>query len=191
MTQQLATDKQVQYLASLWETIARGAIAQDGDNGPEYALVMRERADDLLTGRVVLGKREASEMIETAKTAAAGYRIVRNANAVPRVTEGLYIVQDTIYKVVLSARGNLYAKRLVPSGRRGRFEYAPNALSQLSPENALTAELAAEYGRKMREGGEGDGVLRVYCACCGAELDTEESRERGIGPVCYRQNFCR
>ena len=69
-----ATDRQVQYLASLWEQIARGVIAQDNDNGPEAALVFRERADDLLTGRISLNKAQASSLIESAKTTAASYR---------------------------------------------------------------------------------------------------------------------
>lgn len=189
MTTAPATERQIQYLASLWEQIARGTIAQDPENGPEAALVLRERADDLLTGRVTLTKRVASSLIEAAKTTAAGYRrsVSTTRTAAPSVSTGLYILQDTIYKVVLSARGNLYAKRLIPGGSRGRFEYAPNVVNTLTPEDALTPERAAEWGRIQREGY--DGAIRVYCACCGAELDNEESRERGIGPVCFRRTW--
>ena len=65
--------------------------------------------------------------------------------------------------------------------------YAAGAIRTLTPEDALTAERAAEWGRQARSGH--DGAIRVYCACCGAELDNEESRDRGIGPVCYRRYF--
>jgi hypothetical protein len=187
-----ATDRQVQYLASLWEQIARGAIAQDRDNGPEAALVFRERADDLLTGRISLNKAQASSLIESAKNTISHYRrqvaTTSNASApISQIGAGLYIKDDTIYKVILSNQGRLYAKRLVPGGSRGRFEYAAGAIRTLTPEDALTAERAAEWGRQARPGH--DGAIRVYCACCGAELDNEESRDRGIGPVCYRRYF--
>lgn len=187
MTTAPATERQISYLASLWEQIAKGEIATDRDNGPESALVWRERVDDLLTGRRTLTKREASTLIDTAKTQAATYRNQRAtvAPAPTQIGEGLYIVDDTIYKVVRSARGNLYAKRLVPGGSRGRFEFAPGVVARLTPADALTPERAAAWGRQERAGY--DGAIRVYCACCGAELDTQESRDRGIGPVCYRR----
>ena len=191
-TPNLATDRQVQYLASLWEQVARGAIAQDRDNGPEAALVLRERADDLLTGRLSLSKREASGLIESAKNTISHYRrqVSTTSDVVAPISQvgaGLYIKDDTIYKVILSNQGRLYAKRLVPGGSRGRFEYAAGAIRTLTPEDALTAERAAEWGRQARKGH--DGSIQVYCACCGAELDNDESRDRGIGPVCYRRYF--
>ncbi len=191
-TPNLATDRQVQYLASLWEQVARGAIAQDRDNGPEAALVLRERADDLLTGRLSLSKREASGLIESAKNTISHYRrqVSTTSDVVAPISQvgaGLYIKDDTIYKVILSNQGRLYAKRLVPGGSRGRFEYAAGAIRTLTPEDALTAERAAEWGRQVRKGH--DGSIQVYCACCGAELDNDESRDRGIGPVCYRRYF--
>ena len=191
-TPNLATDRQVQYLASLWEQVARGAIAHDPDNGPEAALVLRERADDLLTGRLSLSKREASGLIESAKNTISHYRrqVSTTSDVVAPISQvgaGRYIKDDTIYKVILSGQGRLYAKRLVPGGSRGRFEYAAGVIRTLTPEDALTAERAAEWGRQVRKGH--DGSIQVYCACCGAELDNDESRDRGIGPVCYRRYF--
>lgn len=189
-TSTLATDRQIQYLASLWEQIARGVIASDPENGPEAALALRENADDLLTGRATLTKSEASNLITRAKANASQYRrevptSSRTTAPATTVGPGLYIQQDTIYKVVLSARDRLYAKRLVPGGTRGRWEFAPGKVASLSPADALTPERAAEWGRIQRPGH--DGSIDVYCAVCGAELNNQESRDRGIGPVCYRR----
>lgn len=183
-----ATERQVAFLTSLLEQKARRVQQIDPENGPEAALATREWVDDLLTGREVLSKPNASKAIDKVKAWLA-------ANAAPAVAaprsgvvgEGLYIREDTVWKVVRSARGNLYAKRLVPGGRRGRWEYAAGAVRDITPADVLTPEKAAEYGRRERIGH--DGEFRVYCACCGAELDTQESRDRGIGPVCYARQF--
>jgi hypothetical protein len=167
-----ATDKQVAYLLSLWEAIAHPA----------------HEVEAVRNGTLTLGRREASDLIEEAKTRKT---LTRRATAAPAVTQGLYITGDAqsakVHKVVLSARGNLYAKTLTPGGGRGRWEYAPGIVNTLTPEDALTPAKAAEYGKTQREGW--DGSILVYCACCGAELDNEESRDRGIGPVCFRKYF--
>ena len=167
-----ATDRQIAYLLSLWESVGHPA----------------DEVDAVRNGTRVIGKREASELIDRAKAAKL---LARPTPTAPAVGEGLYITGDgqhaQIHKVVLSARGNLYAKTLAPGGSRGRWAYAPGVVATLTPENALTPERAAEYGKTAREGW--DGSLQVYCACCGAELDNPESRERGIGPVCFRRYF--
>jgi hypothetical protein len=62
-----ATPRQIQYLTSLMEDRARVEIALDRDNGPETAMVLRERVADILDGRITLGKFEASAMIDVAK----------------------------------------------------------------------------------------------------------------------------
>ena len=174
-----ATDKQIAYLVSLWKQII---TAETGLGNEAFAANLTDKAQALLEGNEVLSKRDASAKIDAAKVRIA--QLPRVAAKVS-VTEGLYIKDGDIYKVVLSQRGNLYAKKLVPGGSRGRFEYAPNAISLLTADDALTPERAAEWGRQPRVGH--DGEIRVYCACCGAELDTAESRERGIGPVCFRR----
>ena len=186
-----ATPRQIQFLASLLERKARTVLVLDGDNGGEAALAVREHADDLLTGREVPDKRTASSMISTLK-AWLDENVIDNADG-PRqprrevLSTGMYIRNDVVFRVVRSARGYLYAKRLVPGGARGRFEYDRQAIRFLTPADVLTAEKAAAYGRKARAGY--DGSISVYCACCGIELDTAESRERGIGPVCFSRHF--
>lgn len=180
-----ATERQVSYLVSLWERWADRVQQIDPDNGAEAALVIHEAIADVTEGRRVLSKSDASGLIDSLKAKLAANRVVEAV--VPSVTEGLYLRDDVVFKVVRSQRGNLYAKRLVPGGRRGRFEYAPAAVGQLTAADALTPERAAEWGHQAREGH--DGEIRVYCACCGAELDTQESRDRGIGPVCFDRHF--
>lgn len=188
LTRNPATERQVAFLTSLLEQKARREQQIDPENGPEAALVLREWVDDLITGRDVLSKSDASKAIDKVKAWLAANAAPAAAFRVDAVGEGLYIVEDTVYKVVRSGRGNLYAKRLVPGGRRGRWEYAAGAMRSITPDAVLTPELAAAYGRRERVGH--DGQFRVYCACCGAELDTQESRDRGIGPVCYARQFC-
>jgi hypothetical protein len=181
-----ATERQIAFLTSLLEQESRRYQQIDPDNGPEFALANREWIDDLLTGRYVMAKSDASRSIERVKTWLADNPAPHEARgndrpAVagrPQVTEGLYIKDGTVYRVQRSKTGNLYAKRLVPNGRKGQFVYAPGVTRTLTADDVLTAERAAEFGR-----------VQVFCACCGLELDTEESRARGIGPVCFRRHF--
>lgn len=165
-----ATDKQIAYLVALWESIAHPA--------DDIAAVRN--------GTRILDKREASRLIDEARSAK-----VSAPRATPTVTEGFYATGKgksmAIHKVVLSRQGRPYAKTLMPGGKKGRWTYAPGLVGTLTADDVLTPERAAEYGQTEREGW--DGSLFVYCACCGAELDNAESRDRGIGPVCFRKYF--
>lgn len=174
-----ATERQIAFLTSLLEQQSRRYQQIDPDNGPEFALANSEWADDLLTGRAVLSKSDASKSIDRLKTwlAENPAPFAEKAQA-PQVTEGLYIRDGVVYRVQRSQKGHLYAKRLEPVGRKGRFVYAAGAMAKITPDDVLTVERAAEFGR-----------IQVFCACCGLELDTEESRARGIGPVCFRRHF--
>lgn len=91
------------------------------------------------------------------------------------VTEGYYLQEDTVYKVVKAkSTGNLYAKALHTSDYgRASWDYAPGAMRHLRGAARLTLEQAAEMGTRC-------GV----CVVCGATLTDPESVERGIGPVC-------
>lgn len=183
-----ATEKQIAFLTSLLERQNRVYAQIDPDNAGEFALANREFIDDLRERRTILSKRDASIAIDRAQAWLTQHK-VPVAVRVAEITEGLYLKDDEILKVKRSARGNLYAKRLIPGGTRGQFVYAPGVVRALTPADALTPERAAAWGKVQRIGH--DGALRVYCACCGAELDTKESRERGIGPVCYVKHFGR
>jgi hypothetical protein len=89
---------------------------------------------------------------------------------------GIYFKDGTVYKVVRAVYGSrkMYAKRLVPvEGARGRFEYAPGAVRELTPADRMTIEQGREYG-----------ALYGMCANCGAVLTAEDSIEAGMGPIC-------
>lgn len=90
---------------------------------------------------------------------------------VPQITEGMYVHDGRIYKVqhAVHGSGRLYAKELTESG----FEFAKGMVYKLSPEEKMTLEQAAEYGR-----------LYGVCCVCGATLTDEDSIAAGIGPVC-------
>lgn len=87
------------------------------------------------------------------------------------LTEGMYKVGDTVYKVQVAVHGSghLYAKRL----EGGRFEYAPGMMKRLRPEDKMTLEEAKAWG-----------VLYGTCCVCGRTLTDEDSIAAGIGPVC-------
>lgn len=94
----------------------------------------------------------------------------------PVTEDGMYRMADgTIAKVqyAVNGSGNLYAKRLVISEDHGSFEYAPGLIRQLSADDRMTVEEAAEFGR-----------LYGWCCVCGRTLTDEKSIAAGIGPVC-------
>jgi hypothetical protein len=88
---------------------------------------------------------------------------------------GFHAFDGSVYKVVESKTGNLYAKVLVPSGtdKRGSWEYAAGAVRNLSADTKMSADDAAAFGHEH-------GI----CAICGALLTNPESIARGIGPIC-------
>jgi hypothetical protein len=65
--------------------------------------------------------------------------------------------------------GRLYAKVL----RGGRFVFAPGKIYELKPENRMTLDDAAAFGK-----------LYGQCCVCGRTLTDEVSIANGIGPVC-------
>lgn len=92
-----------------------------------------------------------------------------------KMKEGFYLHGKTVYKVVPSQNGRLYAKVLDGSS----FRYAPGAMTFLKPEERMTREMAEQYGKTTGQ-----------CAICGRVLTNEESIERGIGPICAEKvNF--
>lgn len=87
------------------------------------------------------------------------------------VGEGMYNVDGEIFKVqrAVHGSGHLYAKRLV----EGRFEYAPGALTALTPDDKMSLEQAKEFGK-----------LYGFCCVCSRTLTDEGSIAAGIGPIC-------
>ncbi|MGE2692218.1 DUF6011 domain-containing protein [Mycolicibacterium pulveris] len=87
-------------------------------------------------------------------------------------TPGFYWGDDGIYKVRISKAGHWYAMRAVPNpnGHRVGWHYVGQRVHLNEP---MTA---AEAGR-----------FTCHCMVCGSRLDTPESRERGMGPICAKR----
>lgn len=111
---------------------------------------------------------------------ADGECVEATAKAAPtaQVTEdGMYQNPDTleVYKVQVAhhGSGNLYAKRLVVTDGKGRFEYAPGAIKTIDPAWKMDLNQATAFGQ-----------LYGICCNCAAVLTDEKSIAAGIGPVC-------
>ncbi len=99
--------------------------------------------------------------------------------------DGMYKLGETIYKVqhAVHGSGKQYAKALVRGERWAKdgdgkevcwnFEYAPGAISKLSPADRMTLDEAKAFG-----------ALYGTCCVCGRTLTDEVSIAAGIGPVC-------
>lgn len=99
------------------------------------------------------------------------------------ITEGMYKVGETIYKVVRAVNGSgfLYVKKLVhKSGSRGSFQRVCEGGMKL---------LEAEGVRLSEEEAKQFGKLYGFCCCCGRMLTDEESIRLGIGPVCKQKYY--
>lgn len=119
-----------------------------------------------------LTKRGASALIDELKAMRPAPRPVVAAAPTAEVTDGIYLVDGTVYKVQYAREsGRPYAKEL--SKETGKFDYAPGALRRIRPEHKMTLEQAKEYG-----------ALYGTCCQCGRTLTNEVSIEAGIGPIC-------
>jgi hypothetical protein len=84
--------------------------------------------------------------------------------------EGMYRMNDEIFKVYRTQAGHLATKQLI----EGCFEYTGRKpLHSLTAEHRMTLVEAQEYGR-----------ITGICCNCGRKLTNEESIEAGIGPIC-------
>lgn len=117
-----------------------------------------------------LSAHDASRAIETATKCA----FVKSS---PTAEKGYYLVDGDVFVVMASKEtGKLYAKKLVISGKKGSWVYAPGMIYKLKPEQKLTLEEAAKIGHAT-------GV----CAICGRTLSDEKSVAQGVGPVCIKR----
>lgn len=93
----------------------------------------------------------------------------------PELEAGIYYKDGVVYKVqkALYGSGAMYAKKLVINNGEGRFIYDPGAIMNLTPQDIMTLEQAASFGK-----------IYGICGNCGRPLTNEESIEAGIGPVC-------
>lgn len=107
----------------------------------------------------------------------------------PRVDEGLYLLDQVVYRVKRSSAGHLHVLKLVKlteeeyvsnGVRHFKFQHSPTTMRLLRPEYAMTRAQAEEFGQ-----------LTGTCCRCGAELDPNIKRPDGspryIGPECEKQ----
>lgn len=135
---------------------------------------------------LVQRRQKAAERVEASRTVGAwakGASGTRN-RSVDEISEGFYKHNARIFKVqkAVHGSGRLYAKVLEveetgevdgKTEYKGTWEYAKGAVFQLRPEEKLTQEQAAEFGK-----------LYGVCCLCGRTLTNEESIAAGIGPIC-------
>lgn len=150
----VATEKQVDLITKL-------TSEKDWTNAPVAAPIQ-----EMLAG-VELSRKEASAIIDMMFKLPSTKKFVK-------VTDGFYILNDTIYKVQTSpTTGNTYAKKLVTDIISTEFVYAPGMVTKLAKAEKLTLELAKKYGK-----------LYGMCVICGRTLTNEQSIADGIGPIC-------
>lgn len=110
-----------------------------------------------------------THIISTATASAALKRLFAMPN-VNGLDEGMYRMNDEIFKVYRTQAGHLATKQLI----EGCFEYTGRKpLHSLKAEHRMTLVEAQEYGR-----------ITGICCNCGRKLTNEESIEAGIGPIC-------
>lgn len=96
---------------------------------------------------------------------------VREAfSSTPELDEGMYRMNDDIFKVYRTQAGHLATKQLTEDG----FEYTGRKpLHSLTAEHRMTLDEAKAYGK-----------VTGTCCNCGRTLTNEDSIEAGIGPIC-------
>lgn len=154
------SEKQEAFLHKMCEELMQAP------EGSRARFVAETVAEDLNAGK--LDRKKASWWIDALMIECKRFRSGRR-EAAPELSEGMYQVGGTVYKVVRSKAGRLYAKELTEDG----FGYAAGAMRVIRPEHLMTLAEAQTYGRRTGS-----------CCVCGRELTKRESIERGIGPVC-------
>jgi hypothetical protein len=182
------TGKQLDYAHSLFrQRVAFGDVAQIEEvSGAEAAHEAISAMDRKSCSEFI------SSMLEQPK------REFEKRTSQVAVGEGMYKMDDVIYKVQVAhhGSGHLYAKQLkiTPAEKclcsdlqgvmctpcrngtnaaRGSFVRASGVLTRLRPEHKMSLKEAKQFG-----------ALYGFCVRCGAILTDEVSIEAGIGPVC-------
>jgi hypothetical protein len=132
-------------------------------NDFRQAMVLRHGGNGTLTHNMV------EAILRSAPTPKAP-----EAPAAPEITEGMWLLGDTIVKVqraLATGTGQLYAKRLNPE--TGDFLYEAGLIRKLAGAVKMTLEQAGQFG-----------LLYGRCIRCGRTLTDEYSIANGIGKVC-------
>lgn len=93
----------------------------------------------------------------------------------PRPTEpGFYLVDQKVFKLVMSREGRLYAKQTTARG----LEYVPGAMARIFADQKLSPAQIAEQG--LEQG---------FCIVCSSEFEDPTSKHIGIGPTCGKNEL--
>jgi hypothetical protein len=93
---------------------------------------------------------------------------------------GIYLVDETVYRVAISKNNRPYAYVLKTSEDElgeptSWWEYEGGAIKNIPTDAApITVDQAAAFGHRTK-----------VCAICATPLKNKTSLQRGIGPVCY------
>lgn len=126
-------------------------------------------------GKISDGQAKGALNVLTARRPSNGVRSTETVQPKVELTEGMYAKDGRFYRVLRSREGRLYAKELIETDGRPEFVYARGAIFELTPEDRMTLEQAAEYGQ-----------IHGWCCVCGKHLTNPKSVAAGIGPVCAK-----
>lgn len=176
----VATDSQLRYIRSMLTELADtpddfpGNIARDmvaAQLGTGNPMTKRTASD-------VIGKLKSSVDIlrvwktEKRRTERAASPVVPNVPVKP-VTEGMYELDGSVYRVKMSGAGRLYAMLLMITDGEGSFEYAQGVIRRIRPEHRMSLERASELS-----------VRYHFCVRCAKELTKKSSVAQGMGDTC-------
>jgi hypothetical protein len=127
-------------------------------------------------------KPDVSALIDALKAAPFRRALQTNGSGhnTIKVEEGMFKKDGIVYKVVRAKNnsGRLYAKKLRQDAQgTWFFDMARGMVYKLRPEDKLSAEDAAEFGK-----------LYEICINCGRDLTRDNSIHVGYGPVCADNN---
>lgn len=173
-----ATDKQMSYIGSMLAELESAPADFPGiasHNMLRAALV----AGESFTKRqasVLIEKLKGDTAIVRAQRASAPKPVVRpvapNVPVKP-VTEGMYELDGSVYRVKMGRSGYLYAMILVIENGEGRLEMSRGTIRRIRPEHRMSLERASELS-----------VRYHFCVRCTQELTRESSIAAGMGPDC-------
>lgn len=173
-----ATDKQMSYIGSMLAELESAPADFPGiasHNMLRAALV----AGESFTKRqasVLIEKLKGDTAIVRAQRASAPKPVVRPVTPnvpVKPVTEGMYELDGSVYRVKMSGAGRLYAMLLVITDGEGSFEYAQGVIRRIRPEHRMSLERASELS-----------VRYHFCVRCAKELTKKSSVAQGMGDTC-------
>ena len=126
---------------------------------------------ELVNGLSVKGASFWIDQMMRARRKPAQESLALEVTSRARVSEPGFYKNDhgSVFKVVVSRQGNLYAKETTPSG----LVYVAGAMGTLFADQKMTGEEIAEHG-----------VANHYCVNCSTELEDPTSKRIGLGTSC-------